>query len=877
MTPERWKKIKTLLEKAIELPAGSRASFLAENCDDPEMIGEVESFLDFEDADGSALEGSAISIFADNEAKESFLGRKIGRYEIVSELGVGGMGSVFLATRADGEFSQKVALKLIKSGLGSDSIIKRFYAERQILATLDHPNIAHLIDGGTTDEGLPYFVMEYIEGASIVDFARDHQLDLENRLDLFRKVCSGVAFAHQNLIIHRDLKPSNILVNKDGIPKLLDFGIAKLLKTTNDGETQTQHLAFTPDYASPEQIRGENLTTSTDVYSLGVVLYELLTGSRPFSFEGKNFGQIVLTATETIPLRPSAADSLEMPGDAKPIVAFSSTRLRGDLDNIVLKALSKDPARRYSSVEQFSSDIHRYLQGLPVFARRDSWAYRAEKFARRNPMVVGTIGLAFFVLIGGILATTYQARRANIERQKSEARFNDVRTLANSFMFEINEEITRSPIKARELLVERALQYLDKLAAESGGDVELKGELAAAYEKIGDVQSDIFRPHTGRTSEALLSHQKALKLREEVFAESRTTENSMKVALSHQNIGNAQLTSGRLTEAREHYSHALETLESASKIEPENLEVRRQLARSFSMVGQTIVRSGSLGEALSYYEKSLAEFQLLIDKAPENVRYLRSYGIVLSYIAFVKKEMGKVDEAVADYEKWLAIEKRLIALEPENVEFKHDLSGAYTWHGVALSEQGNIVAARQSFEEGIKIQQSVLDADKENLGELYSLADSQLEYGKAMAKIGVASIAIGHLESALAAYHKVGQTDKENLMTRHRIANSQRFLGDAYVQKNELAKAVENYEQAHAAFLQLTAFDPVNIDWKQDLAMTYTRLGEISLKKGDKMSALSRFRTALPIFETLSSASPDNAKRRAELEHIRAMLINVSG
>ncbi len=877
MTPENWQKLKPILEEALTMPVEARRGFLESECTDAAMLREAESFLEFEKADNGQMEVSALSIVTESAPARSLIGKTIGRYEIVSDLGAGGMGAVYLAIRADGEFKQEVALKLIKSGIGSESILRRFYSERQILASLDHPNIAHLIDGGTTDDNLPYFVMEYVKGEPIVEFARNRELGLEERLDLFRKVCEGVSFAHQNLVIHRDLKPSNILVNKDGIPKLLDFGIAKLLKDSGGGETATQHMAFTPEYASPEQIRGENLSTATDVYSLGVVLYELLTGVRPFRFEGKNFGQIVHTASETIPIRPSAADPIEIEIDGERSATFSITRLRGDLDNIVLKALNKDPARRYSSVEQFSEDIRRHLKGLPVFARQDSWRYRAGKFTKRNPLVVGAVAMAFIILLIGIGATTFQWRRANAERKKAEARFNDVRTLANSFMFEINEEITRSPIKARELLVERALQYLDKLAAESADDLDLKSELAAAYEKIGDVQSDLFRPFTGKTSEALISHQKALRLRQEVFAASRSVENSMNVALSHQNIGNAQMTSGRLSEARDHYVLALDALKLASELEPENLEVRRQMARSYSMVGQTIVRSGSLSDALSYYEKSLSTFQSLRDADPENIRYLRSYGIVLSFVAFVKKEMGNVKEAVADYDKWLDIEKQIVDKEADNTEFKHDLSSAYTWHGVALVEAGDIARGKQSFEEAIKVQASVLAADKENLAELYSLADSQLEYGKAMAKKGVTNIAIENLEKALAAYRKVWQTDKENQMTRHRIANSQRFLADAYVQRGDVAKAIENYEQAHAVFLELTTFDPINLDWQQDLAMTYTRHGEIALRKGDKSSAISNFRTALPIFEMLAATAPDNAKRRVELDHIKAMLISVSG
>ena len=273
MNPEHWQKVKGILEDVLEIPAPERSAFLENSCNgDKDLLLDVESLLAHE-ADGEdPLEESAFTITAE-EIPDNSIGRDIGRYKIVGKLGSGGMGTVYHASRSDGEFRQDVALKLIKSGMGSDSILRRFKAERQILASLDHPNIARLIDGGTTDEGSPYFVMEYVKGATILEFARSNDLNLADRLDLFREVCSAVSFAHQNLVIHSDLKPTNILVNTEGIPKLLDFGIAKLVTIENSGETATQHFVFTPEYASPEQIRGERLSTATDIYSLGVILY----------------------------------------------------------------------------------------------------------------------------------------------------------------------------------------------------------------------------------------------------------------------------------------------------------------------------------------------------------------------------------------------------------------------------------------------------------------------------------------------------------------------------------------------------------------------------------------------------------------------------
>lgn len=307
MKPENWQKLKGILEQAVEIAPENRVSYLEKVCaGDANLRREAEAFLEYED-DSDWLEDSAFSIVAENETnKKSLVGTEIGRYKIVSELGAGGMGAVFLAERADGEFSQKVALKLIKRGMDSDAVLRRFYNERQILASLEHPNIAHLVDGGTTGEGVPYFVMEYVEGATILEYADAQNLDLTERLNLFCEVCAAVQFAHQNLVIHRDLKPSNILITSDGKAKLLDFGIAKLLNSDAQNQTATQMQIFTPEYASPEQTKGAKLTTATDVYSLGVILYELLTGTRPFQTAEKSRFEISEAVITQEPPRPSS-------------------------------------------------------------------------------------------------------------------------------------------------------------------------------------------------------------------------------------------------------------------------------------------------------------------------------------------------------------------------------------------------------------------------------------------------------------------------------------------------------------------------------------------------------------------------------------------
>lgn len=887
MNPERWQKVKAIVEEALETaPAAARSSYLDKACgDDKDLRLEVESLLDFDDMENDLFEQSAFSFLRiENFEDETnvFIGRKIGNYKIIGELGAGGMGAVFLAERDDGAFDQKVALKLIKRGMDSDAILRRFINERQILASLEHSNIAHLIDGGTTDDGLPFFVMEYIEGETIIDYADRQNLTFDKRLKLFREVCSAVSFAHQNLIIHRDLKPSNILVTQDGGIKLLDFGIAKLLKGDTNNDTATQHFVFTPEYASPEQIRGEKLTTATDIYSLGVILYELLTGARPYKTDSKNIREIIKFVCEDEPARPSSIVNRQSTVEKDSRTNLNKQRttdneqwtksLKGDLDNIILKALRKEPDRRYSSAEQFSDDIRRHLEGLPVTASNDTWKYRASKFIQRNRIGVAAAGLIFLALVSGLGATLYQANIARKERAKAEQRFNDVRRLANSFMFEINEQIMKSPIKARELLVQRAVEYLDKLAAESGDDIELQSELATAYEKIGDVQAEIFKPYSGKTSEALLSHQKALQLREKLFAAVPDPAYGVSVAGSRLRIGDIFLMSGKISETRDNYREAARILERLLVSDPKNSAAKSMLASSFGRLGQSIVRSGSLGEALESYEKSIKIYRSLLAENPDDVKCQRSVGIVSSYIGFVKLETGKTEEAVKAYGEWLEIEKKIFEKDTADVLSRSNLSTAYVWYGVALEEHGKTEEAIIHLNMGVKIQERVFEEDKGNLGEQNGLADCYLELGKVLAANKLAGESIENLEKAADHFRLIWQKDTQNLMLRHRIANSQIYLADAFLQKGNVTKAQENYEHSLAELKELTAADPENIDWRHDLAMSYMKIGEVSLKKNDKAAALANFELALPIFEELSAKSPENTKRKGELETIKSRL-----
>ena len=902
MTPERWQQLKSVLETVMETSPTKREFSLKEACEgDDELRREVESLLAFEDSENKLFDESAFSAVIKDfttEAGDNFVGMQIGRYRILRELGAGGMGIVFLAERADGEFEQQVAVKILRRSFFNSSAGRKFQKERQILARLKHPFIAQLLDGGATVENTPFLVMEYVEGASITQYSEEKNLSLAEKLDLFRKVCEAVSFAHRNLIVHRDLKPDNILINKEGVPKLLDFGIAKLMSENDIKATVTRFQALTPEYASPEQIFGGSITTATDIYSLGVVLYELVTGQKPFAVEETTTERMLRAIRQNDPIKPSQAltgkeaekktgEEKERHKDNEKIARgktfsisthrfFSASQLKGDLDNIILKALKKEPERRYQSVELFSEDIRRHLAGLPVTARADTFVYRAEKFIKRNTLAVVAVLLAFVSLLGGLLVSNYQRQIANAERAKAERRFADVRALANSFMFEINEKIDESPIKARELLVRHAVEYLDKLAAEAESDVTLQRELATAYEKIGDVQSEIFKPGLGNSQGAFESQHKALKMREAIYErDNQNVESGLDLAQSYIKVGNASAMTGNTSNALENYRKAVAINENLLKIEPENARLRENTSRSYAMLGQGILRSGSISEALNYYEKAIATIKPAIEKNPGNLQIERNLSIYYSYAGYAKMEMGAKQDALSFFQNALAIEEKVLAANPENTHFRANLAIAELWVGVAFRELGKTEDSIFHLQQALKIQKEIFDADRANFGERNGLADCYLELGWTLALNKNYDRSVKAYQTAIDHYEAVAKADPRNIAARRQIIFTERNLADVFLARGETEKAIDIYQKSLSALKDIAASDPNNTDYKHDIAACYIQIGEVFVQKQDKTAALSNFKAALPILESLINASPENAKRRSDWEKTKKHIENL--
>lgn len=902
MKPEKWQKVKSILEKAMSFAPDSRPQYLSEVCcGDEDLRREIEMLLDFDNTKADFLEQSAFSAVFDKNG-DSTVGKQIDKYKITDKLGAGGMGAVFLAQRSDGAFEQKVALKLIKRGMDSDAILRRFFIERQILASLKHPNIAHVIDGGTTEEGLPFFVMEYVDGESITEYAGRNDLNLEERLKLFREICAAVSFAHSNLVIHRDLKPSNILVTEDGQVKLLDFGIAKLLKSETDAvTTATQNFIFTPEYASPEQVKGEKLTTASDVYSLGVILYELLTGSRPYQTASQSIGDIIKAVCETEPQRPSSVglrpssfvsrsssaedenltdrnegqktkDEIEKTEDRRPNTK-DLRALRGDLDNIILKALRKEPERRYASVEQFSEDIRRHLEGLPVTASKDTWTYRASKFVQRNRVAVAAAGLVLLVLLGGLAATAYQASVARRERAKAEQRFADVRQLANSFLFEFHDSIKdlSGATPARELVVKRAVEYLDKLAAESGNtqNVELQRELATAYERIGKIQGNSFFSNLGDTAGAMASYQKSLEIRQRLYqAQPANREIRHELASAYEGIGDMFYTDNDLSDGLRNYEEALKIRLPLVEAEPQNRKYLHVLAELHTRTGLIKGTEGyaNLGDtlgALSEHERAVAIAEKLVAVQPDEDAQTLLAGDLI-YLAMQQNAVGKSADALANGRKAVVMYETLAARNPNNAAIKEYLMTALTVLRYSLIDENLLPEAEKNARYVLAETEKAAAADPKDVNAQEDLSISYNDLARVLKDGGKTREAIALHERALQIIEKInsGATSGELQTTQ---IQTRRFLALAQLDAGDYSAALANFEQCAEASEKDLAKSPENARIKDDLAIAYTGMGSALSLLDQPVRADEFFTRAVSLAEETARQQPQNIRVQSRL------------
>ncbi len=667
MTGEEWKDIDGAVADALDLPTTERECFLnARFADRAELLSEVKSLLAYEGSEGP--EPVAITCQAD------FIGRYIGPYRITARAGEGGMGVVWCAERDDGQFQRKVAIKFLSGLFASALTLDRFLTERGILARLDHPNIARLLDAGIASDFEPYLIMEWVEGERIDDYVRKSALSVQEILRLFRQVCAAVEYAHRQLVVHRDLKPSNIFV-AGGNVKLLDFGVAKLLDPAPNGSDATAPMsrALTPAYSSPEQLRGEPVSTSTDIYSLGIDLYELLTGKKPFDWVGKTLGEIVSNAGRNPPLRPSAVKA----------------GLPNELDAMILKTLAPEPENRYGSVSAFAADIDNFLQGRPIQARPASSIYIARKFVRRNWLAVTAAAIALCLISGSAIIAARQ-------RNKADQRFDQLRQLSSAVIFEYEREIRRLPgtLEVRRKMVRRSLQYLDSLAEDAQNEPPLLSEIARGYEQLARVQGLPSQANLGDFRGALQSAIKARRTLERL----RTLRPDDFAAVC--DLGDVLLLTGNIQSRvpNEDSKHSF----------LDGIQLWEWIAAKYPDDERALTGSAA---ALFYkpdYEGALKIYDDLARRFPKNPDHRRNIAMMARYIAAGD---APLERKKALLQRAVEIDRTRVRESPldrvARLDLSFDLSELSDWH----EDSGDVPGAIRTFDEVLQIREELVRLD----------------------------------------------------------------------------------------------------------------------------------------------------------------------
>jgi len=835
MTPERWQQIEDICHEALERPIDERTAYVNQACaGDEELKREVASLLAAAERDPAFLETPAARV-APLVPSEGIGGtsredaprdpanppdERIGPYRIIRSIGRGGMGQVWLAARDDEAFTRYVALKVIRRGLDTDDVLGRFRAERQILASFGHENIARLFDGGATEDGRPYFVMEYVEGRPITEYCDRHCLSVEDRLHLFGRVCRAVHHAHRNLVVHRDLKPSNILVTSDGVPKLLDFGIAKILDPGSADVsvpvTRTDQRLLTPEYASPEQVRGDVITTASDVYALGVLLYELLTGRRPYRIPGRVRREIERVICEEQPTRPSdavtqmdeitAGDTGKMrtitPDEVSAARATRIDQLRrrlsGDLDTIVMMTMRKEPGRRYGSAEQLAEDVRRHLDGLPVIARSDTMSYRASKFVRRHRWGVLWAGLFAALLLASTMFALWQANTIRQQVAATEAE-RDHAEEVSSFLMGVFE--ASDPAEARGDTL-TALELLER------GTTRIRQDLGDQPERQADmmgVMSDVYLS-MGRHDAAERLAKDALDIQREIAGDD---PDRLSEALAR--LGNVQIARGAFEDADSLLRRALDLRMAAHG--PDHADV----AATRSALATLAFNQGEFGEAERLYREAIRTRRDILEPDDADLaRTLSSLGVLL-------RETGETGEAESLYREALRIQRR--AFGPDHPEVVRTLNNL----AVVLRDHADLAGAEQTMRDVLDIRRRILGPDHPDVGtSINNLAVVLREQGK--------------LEEAEPMYREALELHERIYGQDHpNVAVSLNNLGRVLQQKGEDDTAEPYYRRALEMRRRLLG------DEHPSVAVSLNNLASLQRDRGRLDEARGQFEEALGI------------------------------
>ena len=718
MSPGLWAQISTLFDDLRDRPAAEREARLLAQADDTTraaVTGLLQAYDTNPAFDPFSAAGNAV-------LAPVLIGRRLGAYRLVAEIGRGGMGIVYEAQRDDDEFDRRAAIKILPAWSAAP-VVERFRFERRVLAGLDHPGIAKLLDAGSTADGMPYLVMELVDGQPIDQWCDAHATSVGARVALVEKVCAALGYAHQRLVVHRDVKAANILVTAAGEPKLLDFGIATLLATDGAatmGLTQTGHHNFTPDFASPEQIRGERVTTASDVYSLGVVLYRLLADQPPYALRDLSTIEMIRIVCE---VEPPPLHTVAPPE--------RQSVLRGDLDRIVRKALRKDARERYGTVVEFAADLRAWQEGRPVTAATQSLPYKMRRFVHRNRgMVAAAVALAL-TLVGGVAATAWQARVAAEERDKAQQRFRQVREMSRSLIFDIHDSLRTVPgtTEPRRLLLDRAVQFLDGLAAGAGADDALKLELAEGYRRLGTVQGSESTDNLGDTAAARTSLTKATRLVDEVRR--GDSEAMAPLLMAIELYGDVALLDGDDAAATRADATRLTLLGELERRHATDVDSLMNLAAAYSDAGIYRAEKRVLDGARRYYGDAVRIYEQIVARGVPQARWARPYTLALKRLGAVEMVTNAPADSEKHYRQALALETAQMQADPANRQWPFERSYTLSDLGLLAQRQGRHEEAIRLWTEARGVRAEALAAEPKSVRRLHALATITVRLGGA--------------------------------------------------------------------------------------------------------------------------------------------------
>ena len=857
-----WQRIRIVFDAAIEKPPGDRTRYIAERCPEPPVRSAVESLVLAWQQAGDFMDDTVLAM-PEVPGTGICAGRRVGAYRIIAEIGGGGMGTVYRAVRADDEYEKTVAIKFVRSGFSSGFLLSRFRAERQILATLEHPNIARLLDAGTED-GCPYLVMEMIEGEPVDEYCDRLCLPVKDRLNLFRTICSAVQYAHQHLIVHRDIKPSNILVTKDGTPKLLDFGIAKLLDSGKEGAAETGGmLMLTPEYASPEQLRGEPISTATDVYSLGLLLYVLLTGRHPFRKQGQSATQLMQAICESEPLPPSLAALRQEEASGRVPELLSSVRegaperlqrrLAGDLDNIVLQALSKTLACRYQSVHDLSEDILRHLEGLPVRARENTWLYRTRKFLRRNRTSVLAIALILLLLVSGLLVTVREARIAN-------QRFQDVRAIASSDLFEVHDALEKIPGSApvRHMLIQRALKYLDRLNGEHLADATLLTDIAEGYEKVAGMQGSFSAAGIGDSKASLDSYSKALAIRTILANRSGSFGQLEARARTLHKYSRALHLSGRTQDSLEAAERELKIANQLLEADPGRLAARERAAEAHQSVAFVLAGTGSstslreIPSALDHDRRAVA----IRNEIVRNARSADSEGALGYAQLLLAEHLSKARKFREARELFARLDAEADA-RPTRYIFADTIHNRF---GLMLERLGEDAASLAQYRKSFELAAARLKTDHEDVDARTKFQIASGHIGVQEARLGIAGAGTAALDTAVQGLEKAWEADPAQTFYANVLLIGYGYQGELLSLRGDQTGALEKYRLSLNTAERLTREDPADLESPLSIAKLLESIAVIESRSKHYSEAQRQFAQSLDAAEQLLRKRPDDTE-----------------